>query len=109
MSLRKAILLLIVPVLLLSAGIGAWTWLLHTESGARWMFGKLGSSPAFVLRTSSISGDLGSGLKLEDLYFENDATRVEITKIATAVNIDLFPPAVKVDRVHSISTCFHLR
>jgi translocation and assembly module TamB len=101
MSLRKAILLLIVPVLLLSAGIGAWTWLLHTESGARWMFGKLGSSPAFVLRTSSISGDLGSGLKLEDLYFENDATRVEITKIATAVNIDLFPPAVKVDRVHA--------
>ena len=101
MSLRKVILLLILPVLLLGAGIGAWIVLLHTESGARWMFNKLGSSPAFVLRTSSISGDLGSGLKLEGLYFENDTTRVEITMITTAVNIDLLPPAVKVDRVHA--------
>ena len=94
MSLRKVILLLILPVLLLGAGIGAWIVLLHTESGARWMFNKLGSSPAFVLRTSSISGDLGSGLKLEGLYFENDTTRVEIKMITKAVIIDLHPPAV---------------
>jgi translocation and assembly module TamB len=100
MSLRKVILLLIVPVLLLGAGIGAWIGLLHTESGARWIFNKLGSSPAFELRTSSISGDLGSGLKLEGLYFENDTTQVEITMITTAVNIDLLPPAMKIERVH---------
>ncbi len=101
MSMRKAILLLIVPALLLGAGFGAWMWLLHTESGARWMFSRLGSSPAFELGASSISGDLGSGLQLEGLYFENDAVRVEITKITSAVNIDLLPPSVKVERVHA--------
>ena len=101
MSLRKVILLLIVFLLPLVAGIGAWIGLLHTESGARWIFNKLGTSSAFVLRASSISGDLGSGLKLEGLHFENDTTRVEVTMIATAVNIDLLPPAVKVGRVHA--------
>lgn len=101
MSLRKALLLLIVPLVLLGTGISAWNWLLHTESGARWIFHKLSSSPAFDLGASSISGDLGSGLKLEGLYFQNSAVRVDIAKISTAVDIDLLPPAVKIERVHT--------
>ena len=98
MSLRKLILLLTVSGLLLGAGISGWSWLMHTEAGARWMFNKLSSSASFDLGASSISGDLGSGLLLENLYFENEAMRVEITTIKTAINIDLLPPAASYAR-----------
>ena len=101
MRLHKSIFLLAIPVLLLGAAAGAWTWLLHSESGARWIFGKLQSSQSFSLGADSISGDLGSGLQLQSLWFENETMRLDITEIETAVNIDLLPPAVNLDLLHS--------
>lgn len=101
MSLRKTILLLAFPVLLTGAGIGAWSWLLHSEPGARWILNRLGSSSSFELGAASVSGEIGSGLTLQDFYFENDATRVDINTVSTAVNIDLLPPSVNIERVHA--------
>ena len=39
MSLRKILLLLFTALLVLVIGLaGSWAWLVHSESGARWLF-----------------------------------------------------------------------
>lgn len=101
MRLRKAIVIAAVPALLLTLGAGAWNWLLHSESGARWLFGKLQSSPSFSLDAASVSGDIGAGLQLTGFVFENGTVRVDIAEIEAAVNVDLLPPSVHLDFLRS--------
>jgi len=61
MKLRKITWLLALPVLILVIAVSTWSWLLHTESGANWLFETLDSSIQGSVEAASLSGDLASG------------------------------------------------
>lgn len=83
--------MLIVPALLFAAGLSGWWWLLHTEPGARWIFHRAASSVEGSVTASIISGDLGSGLRLEQFNFDDGSTSVDAERLVVAINIDLMP------------------
>jgi translocation and assembly module TamB len=103
MSLRKVTWLLAVPALLLVAGLTAWAWLMHSESGARWLLARLEASIPGSLTASTISGDLGSGLQLDGIHFDDASMRVDVGRLKIAIDIDLFPLTVGLDTVHADS------
>jgi hypothetical protein len=65
--------------------------LLHTEPGARWIFHRAASSVEGSVTASILSGDLGSGLRLEQFHFDDGSTSVDAERLVVAVNIDLLP------------------
>jgi translocation and assembly module TamB len=88
----------------LVAGIGALVaanWLLHTESGARWVWAKAIQSVPGSLSAEGMSGDLSSGFSLSQLRFENESVRVEIAKLKLQINVDLLPPALRIESLLS--------
>jgi len=104
MTLRKSILLAAIPIVLLGSVAVAWSWLLHSEPGARWLFSKLQNSAAFTLDVASISGDLGSGVQVSELQFDNESVRLEIRALTVALNLDLLPPAANLELLRARST-----
>ena len=109
MNLRKITLLLTAPTLIVVAGLTAWSWLLHSEPGARWLLTRLDSSIPGSVSTTTISGDLGSGLQLDGLHFEDGNTRVDIGQLNIALNIDLLPPAATIETLQADSVAIRVR
>ncbi len=101
MNLRKVTLWLAIPTLLLAAGLTTWSWLLHSESGARWLFSRLKSSIPASVGSAGISGELGSGLQLSGFYFDDRSTRVDVALLTFAVDIDLFPPSINLENLQA--------
>jgi len=108
MSLRRASWLLTAPALLLLAGLICWSWLLHSESGARWLFSRLESSIPGSIGSSTIEGDLGSGLRLDGFHFDDGGTRVDVGRLTVAVEIDLLPPAIGLETLQADSVAIRV-
>ena len=89
MTLRR--LLLLVPASLIVLGACAWYWLLHTESGANWVWARASSATDGALQAQQLQGDLGSGLTIRRLAFSNDSMTLEITELRLVADLDLFP------------------
>jgi len=95
MTLRRILLsLLVVPLLLVAA---SWYWLLHTQSGANWVWSVATSALDLALDAKSLSGDLSSGLTVRDLTFSNDSVDVLVSEATAAVDIDLFARSITVE------------
>ncbi|MCP4299087.1 MAG: hypothetical protein GY783_00755, partial [Gammaproteobacteria bacterium] len=67
MSLRKFIVVL--PIVFFAIIAGTWFWLLHTESGARYIWSRATDALGGALQAAEIRGDLGSGLILERITY----------------------------------------
>lgn len=105
MSLRRILLLLAgIPVLLAA---GAWYWLLHTEPGAQWLWSRAESATGGALSAAGISGDLGSGITLLDLNFENDAVDIDVSKVSLVAHVAFLPVRVVVSEADAVG--FSLR
>jgi translocation and assembly module TamB len=91
-SLRHILLLLAVAQALLIAG--AWYWLLHTEPGAKWLWSKAELATGGALSAESIEGDLGSGVGIRGLGFENDAVDIGVDEIELSARLGLRPVRV---------------
>ncbi len=101
MKLRRLTWWLAVPALLLVTGSLAWWWLLHTESGAHWVFEKAAATSAASVGAARLSGDLDSGLQLDGLYFEDNGVHVKIETLTVAIDIDLLPITVFIETLHA--------
>jgi translocation and assembly module TamB len=102
MRLRKTILLLSTALLFLLAGLaGSWTWLVHSESGARWLFSQAQKHVPARLTATSVTGSLGSGLQLGQLNYEDDSTQVDAERISFAIEFDLLPPAINFESLQA--------
>jgi autotransporter translocation and assembly factor TamB len=49
-----------------------WFWLLHTQSGAHWIWSQVESATDHALSAGDISGDLGSGLIGKGIAFDGE-------------------------------------
>jgi translocation and assembly module TamB len=94
MSLRRVLLGL--PIILLAIAAGAWFWLLHTESGARWIWSRVESATEGSLVAQEIAGALATGLTGRDIVFTGDGVTVSLAEAVLAVDIDLLPWRVTV-------------
>jgi len=103
MKLRKAAWLLLIPALIVLAAALAYSWLMHSESGARWLLSKLDSALPATVQSESLSGDLAQGLQLGRFRFDDGATLVDAGRLELAVNLDLFPPALNLETLHADS------
>lgn len=83
---------LLIPVIIATA----WFWLLHTQSGSRWIWSQVESATDGSLSAASISGDLASGLIASNVEFTGDNVEVAVARVSLAVDIDLLPLQVNV-------------
>jgi translocation and assembly module TamB len=95
---RILLLLASAPALLVAI---AWYWLLHTEPGARWLWSKAESATGGALSAESITGNLGSGVAIQGLGFENATVDIEVDEITLAARLELLPIRVVVERADS--------
>ncbi|MCB1844925.1 MAG: translocation/assembly module TamB domain-containing protein [Halioglobus sp.] len=66
-------------------------WLLHTESGAAWLWARATAALPGQLSATSLKGSVGGGLEFEELEFRHPATKVRIHRLAFTANLDLLP------------------
>ncbi len=99
MSLRRILLFLaIAPALLVAI---TWYWLLHTESGAQWLWSQVESLTGGALSAESVAGDLGSGVALQGLAFDNEAVDLGVDNIVLTARLELLPIRVVVGSAHA--------
>ncbi|NNK52576.1 MAG: hypothetical protein HKO99_13355 [Xanthomonadales bacterium] len=93
--------LLLLPALMLMAGFGGWWWLLHTESGARWVFARAASASGATVSAMRVSGDLGSGVGLDLLKFDDGNIRVDVERAVIALDLNLLSLSASVETLHA--------
>jgi len=105
MKKRTGLWLLLSTLAVLLSAIVTWSWLIYTETGARWLINRLDAGIDGTVVASEISGDLASGLLLQGIKFEDRSTRVEADRMQLALNIDLLPPGIRLQLidVHSLT------
>ena len=89
MMLRRALLFL--PLLFAAVVLSVWFWLLHTQSGARWIWCVAESATDGALSAHSISGDLGSGVEVRKISFDGEGVYIGVDETSLAVDIGLLP------------------
>jgi translocation and assembly module TamB len=98
-TLRRILLLLVLgPALLVAV---AWYWLLHTESGARWLWARAEAVTDGALTAVGIRGDITSGVELQGIAFENDAVELVVDDVSLVARLELLPLRVVVERGNS--------
>ena len=95
MRLRKTLILLSTALLLLLAALaGSWTWLVHSEPGARWLFSQAQKHVPARLTAASVSGSLGSAVQVGQLEYDDSSIKIEVERISLAIEFDFLPPAI---------------
>ncbi|MGI9220451.1 MAG: translocation/assembly module TamB domain-containing protein [Woeseiaceae bacterium] len=78
---------------------GSWRWLLHTESGARWIWARAQSASEDSLLMHSLDGDLGSGLTVRGIVFTTETMVVEVAELRFVANLNLLPPELRINEL----------
>lgn len=93
-----------VTVLSLFGILTAWFWLLHTDSGAQWLWSKARNSVPGHLAAQSITGDLGRGVSITGVVLELDGFSASAESIDVAIDLDILPLSleVRVLRINSV-------
>jgi autotransporter translocation and assembly factor TamB len=108
MKIRRLHWLLILPLALVLVILLAAGWTLRSEQGARWLFSRLAEMLPGRLEAVAVEGSLASGLELSGLVFEDGNARLEANAVSLAVNVDLLPPAVHVERLDARRLTVHM-
>ena len=94
-------LLLLIPLVLVLLASVAWYWLLHTQSGARYIWGVSVAATDNALSATSVAGDVSSGVTVTGLEFRNEKAFVLVTVVTATADVDLFPLSVTVTTGHA--------
>jgi len=101
---RGKILLLALPVvILLMVSVPVW-WLLHTASGAAWVWNRVQGLDAVEVRAARVTGDLASGLVFEDLAYRSDAADVSVRRAELQAGPGWWPLSVEVRKLTLLDT-----
>ena len=107
MTVRR--LLFILPLLVLLLLAGAWYWLLHTQSGARWIWAQVESATGNALSAADISGDISAGLVGNGIVYESEGVRVSIAEVSLSAEVDLLPLGATILPAHVSDLRIELR
>jgi len=84
----------------LVATVAAWFWLLHTQSGASWVWHQLESAMDGELTGKLTGGDFENGIEIENLRLSTSAVDLTLDSNRASIDVDLFPLRVKITDVH---------
>jgi len=93
---RRRIAILFVPMLLLVLAAAVFGWLLHSESGARWILQRVVAAVPGQLQYERLNGDLQSGLQVAGLRYGNEGVVVEVDRVGLRLSLDFWPLAISV-------------
>ncbi len=74
----------------------AWYWLLHTQSGARFIWGLAVSATDDTLSAVSITGDVSAGVTFGRIEFTDDSVIVSVAEVKLDADVDLLPLRVTI-------------
>jgi translocation and assembly module TamB len=89
--------LLVMPAAVSLTAAIAWFWLLHTESGAQWIWGKTRNAAPDVLDAQSVEGTLSNGLQLRGVVFDSESLSITVGSAFIAIDMDIFPLSLEVE------------
>jgi autotransporter translocation and assembly factor TamB len=101
--------LVFLPVLVLLLLAGTWYWLLHTQSGARWIWAQVESATGNALSATDISGDISGGLVGNGIAYEGDGVKVSIGEVSLSADVDLLPLSATILPAHVSDLRIELR
>ncbi len=99
MKLRRVLLLLAVTPVVLAAV--SWFWLLHTESGARWLWARAQAATDGALSAASVRGDVTSGVELQGIAFVSDSVELAVADVSLTASLEVLPLRVVIDGADS--------
>ncbi len=91
--------LLLIPASLIVLAACTWYWLLHTESGAQWIWARAQSATGGALQAQSLRGDLGSGLTMRQFAFATSSRTFEFEEIKLSADLDILPLQIQISDV----------
>jgi autotransporter translocation and assembly factor TamB len=97
------------PLLVLLLLAGTWYWLLHTQSGARWIWAQVESATGNALSATDISGDISGGLVGNGIAYEGDGVKVSIGEVSLSADVDLLPLSATILPAHVSDLRIELR
>lgn len=93
---RRRIALLFLPALLILVLAAGFALLMRSEPGANWLWQRVVAAVPGSLQAQRVSGDLQSGLTIDQLSYRDTGLAVMADSVALRLNLDFWPPAVAV-------------
>jgi len=93
---RRRMVMLFLPALLIILLAAAFSWVLRSESGARWLLERTAAVVPGELTFESLTGDLQSGVRIGQISYRDEGLTAMVDELATRVDLDFWPPAVSV-------------
>lgn len=100
---------LLVLLALLGSGAVLLSWLLYSDGGAAWLWGRAGKALPDRLAAATLEGSLRRGVVLTGLSYQDGGVEVRIDRLAFAIDPDLFAPALTVENLDARAVRVALR
>jgi len=101
---RTKKLLLALPLFVLVAITAPVYWLLHTSSGASWLWNRAVGLDAAGLSASEVTGDLAGGLVIRDLTYRSDGFDLSVRQVGVQAGAGWWPPSIEVRKLSLLDT-----
>lgn len=79
--------------------VAVWTWLLHTESGASFVWRNVEAAMDGSLRGELRQGSFSNGVEFEGLRLSTDSVDVSVRTLRATVDVDLVPLSIALSNV----------
>jgi autotransporter translocation and assembly factor TamB len=104
---RLKLIIVLLPLVLLLVSVGAFSWVMHTEPGAKWAWSMAGNSVPGTLNADGFSGNLSSGLAIRSLTYQDESIKVSTDDARLQLSIGLFPVTVILESVEAEHLLIH--
>lgn len=74
-------------------------WLLHTSSGASWLWNRVAGPDTFGASAAGVTGNLAGGLVIRDLGYRSDGFDLKIQRVEIQAGVTWFPPSIEVRKL----------
>ena len=88
---------------------GTFQWLLHSASGAAWLWHKVEDLSAGAMQSTTIDGDLGSGVRIRGFSYRTDTDEVSVEQLDLQAAAGWWPLSIQVQtlRLHEVEISNH--
>jgi translocation and assembly module TamB len=91
--------LLSATLLAIGLFLSIWFWVLHTESGAAWVWSRVEAATKGQLSGEFAGGDFADGIEISRVNFVADTVDVSVESLRAAINVDVFPLMISLSEV----------
>lgn len=93
---------LLLPLLVVVLGLTLKSWLLHSDSGARFIISRVSAQMGDKLSLGEVSGNLDDGLVLTELAYHQESLGVTVARIEALGEVSLFPVKISINSLHAV-------